>query len=64
VRQANFLFYMNSNSNSNSNHQNITSIKHTLHRPKHKPKHGNLLLLLCIHSCSITSTTDQGLQIQ
>jgi hypothetical protein len=26
----------------NSNHQNITSIKHTLHRPKHKPKHGNL----------------------
>jgi hypothetical protein len=35
----------------NSNHQNITSIKHTLHRPKHKPKHGNLLLLLLfIHS--------------
>jgi hypothetical protein len=28
----------------NSNHQNITSIKYTLHRPKHKPKHGNLLL--------------------
>jgi hypothetical protein len=25
-----------------SNHQNITSIKHTLHRPKHKPEHGNL----------------------
>jgi flagellar basal body-associated protein FliL len=63
----------------NSNLQSIISIKHTLHRPKHKPKHGNLLLLLVvvvvvvvvvvllllfIHSCSITSTTDQGLQIQ
>jgi hypothetical protein len=32
----------------NSNHQNITSIKHTSHRPKHKPKHGNLLLLLLL----------------
>jgi hypothetical protein len=42
----------------NRNHQNITSIKHTLHRPKHKPKHNALgtHVSSCYVSHRITNT--------